>query len=82
MAAGAKRGRKRIHRESKIQMILNNLPTGVKYIGPKDGMTEENVMAYVANPVAFRQRIAEWEDDCIFQRPGKSSNQKEGDDSL
>ena len=53
-------------------MILNNLPTGVKYIGPKDGMTEENVMAYVKNPTQFSQRIAEWEDECIFQRPNKS----------
>lgn len=49
----AKRGRKRIHRESKIQMILNNLPTGVTYIGPEGGLTEENVMAYAKNPTQF-----------------------------
>ena len=49
----AKRGRKRIHRESKIQMILNNLPTGVTFIGPEGGLTEENVMAYAKNPTQF-----------------------------
>ena len=46
-------GRKRIHKTSKIQQILNNLPTGVKYIGPEGGMTEEKVLAYAKNPAAF-----------------------------
>lgn len=65
----AKRGRKRIHRESKIQMILNNLPTGVTYIGRDGGLTEENVMNYVKNPQAFSQSIKQWEDECLFERP-------------
>jgi len=65
-----KRGRKRIHRESKIQMILNNLPTGVTYIGPEGGLTEENVMAYAKNPIQFNQSInQQWEDECLFERP-------------
>jgi len=65
----AKRGRKKIHRESKIQMILNNLPTGVTYIGQEGGLTEENVMAYAKNPTQFSQSIAKWEDECLFERP-------------
>ena len=64
-----KRGRKRIHRESKIQMILNNLPTGVTYIGPEGGLTEENVMAYAKNPSQFSLSISNWEDECLFERP-------------
>ena len=78
-ARRAKRGRKRIHRESKIQMILNNLPTGVTYIGPEGGLTEENVIAYAKNPALFSDRIAKWEDECLFERP---HNKSKGDDSL
>ena len=74
-----KRGRKRIMRESKIQMILNNLPTGVTYIGRDGGLTEENVMAYVKNPIAFSQSIKQWEDECLFERP---QSKNKGDDSL
>ena len=75
----AKRGRKRILRESKIQMILNNLPTGVTYIGPEGGCTEENVMAYVKNPTEFRAQNERWEDKCIFEKP---QSKKGGEDSL
>jgi len=65
----AKRGRKRIHRESKIQMILNNLPTGVTYIGAEGGLTEENIMAYAKNPTQFNQSVQQWEDEILFERP-------------
>ena len=57
------RGRKRVPRVSKVQQVLNNLPPGVTYIGPADGMTEENVMSYAKNPAGFRDSIAyQWED--------------------
>ena len=61
------RGRKRKIKVSKVQQILNNLPDGVKYIGPEGGMTEENVLAYAKDPNSFNDRINNIpEDEIIF----------------
>ena len=70
------RGRKRIHKLSKIQQILNNIPTGVKYIGPEGGMTEENVIAYAKNPAAFNQRKSTPEDMLLFESQETQSQQQ------
>lgn len=68
---GNKRGRKRIPRLSKVQIILNNLPAGIKYIGPEGGMTEENVMAYARNPHGYQEThdFQQHDQDQSFQQP-------------
>lgn len=82
-SGGAKRGRKRIPRDSKVQMILNNLPTGVTYIGPAGLMTEENVMAYAKNPTLFKENnsMARMEDECLFERPQPKSGRDDNGSS-
>ena len=55
---------------SKVQQILNDLPPGVKYIGPEEEMTEENVMAYAKNPAMYNNESTEVpEDSIIFESP-------------
>lgn len=61
------RGRKPIEKVSKIQQVLNNLPSGVTYIGPEGGLTEENVIAYAKN-MAIHDGSNQMEDSCIFER--------------
>ena len=62
------RGRKPIHKKSKVQVILDNLPVGVTYIGPDGKMTEENVKAYAKNPTQF-DSLTNLKDECIFESP-------------
>ena len=42
-------------KESRVQIIINNLPNGVTYIGPEGGLTEHHVIAWVKNPKSCKE---------------------------
>ena len=42
-------------KESRVQMIINNLPNGVTYIGPEGGLTEQHVMAWAKHPKSCKE---------------------------
>ena len=42
-------------KESKVQMIINNLPNGVTYIGPEGELTEQHIMAWVKHPKSCKE---------------------------